>query len=201
MSKYFWLLALVIFFGLSFFNNFFISPKSNLANLIQLNLPEQPRVVRQGGKDILEAKIYSTYPFNSRSLLTINAGEENGVRIGMPATIGGKVLFGKVLEVSQNKSIIRTFFDKDFSLPVRIGNKEANALLVGGQSPRLSLIDKLSDIKEGDGVFSAGQDFPYGMAVGAVGAISDSSSNSLLEASLDVPYQISDLREAVILLE
>ncbi len=147
------------------------------------------------------AKIYSTYPFNLRNLLTINAGAKNGVRVGMPATIDGKLLLGRVIEVLEDKSIIQTIFDRDFSLPVRAGEKEINALLVGGQIPRLSLIDKSSNIEEGNGVFSAGQDFPYGMAIGAVGAISGSFANSLLEADLEVPYRISDLREAAILIK
>lgn len=196
--KYAWLIILIGILTLNFFNNFLISPKSNLASLIQFNLPEPPRLMKQSGREMLVAKIYSTYPFNNRNLLTVNAGAESGVRIGMPATIEGKILLGQVIEVFENKSIIRTFFDKDFSLPIRIGEKEANALLVGGQDPRLSLIDKSSDIKEGDSVFSAGRDFPYGMAVGTVGIIS--SANSLLEASLMTPYQISDLREVYILI-
>lgn len=199
MARYAWLFVLIGIIVINAVNHFAISPKSGLANFVQLSAAEEPRVLKSNGLEALIAKIYSTYPFNHRNLLTINAGSKDGVRIGMPVAANGTLLLGQVSEVWENKSLVQTIFDKDFSLPVRSGSLEADALLVGGQTPKLSLIEKNSVVNENDPVYSAGRNFPYRMAIGKIGFVTAAADNSLREASLVLPYQISDLREVVIL--
>lgn len=199
--KYAWLLFLLGIISLNAFNHIVISPKSGLANLIQLSAPENPQIIKINNREALIAKVYSTYPFNHRNFLTVNAGSENGVRVGMPVAVDGALLLGQVMEVWEDKSLIQTIFDRDFSLPVRSGPKEADALLVGGQTPKLSLIEEKSDVNENDPVYSAGKDFPYRMAIGKVGPVAAVANNSLREASLVLPYRVSDLREVAILIK
>lgn len=199
--KYGWLLILLGILTLSFFNNFLSSSKSGLASLIQLESMEEPKILRQNNREALVAKIYSTYPLNHRNFLSINAGSKDGVSAGMPVTFDGNFLLGKIIEISETSSIVRTIFDKDFSLPVRLGDGEVNALLVGGHDPRLNLIEKNFGAEEETMVFSAGKDFPYGLKIGKVGKIIDSLADSFKTASLELPYQIKDLRTAIILLK
>lgn len=199
--KYAWLFVLLGIISLNAFNHFAISPKSGLANLIQLTAPEDPQTLTINGREAVIAKVYSTYPFNHRNLLTVNAGSKNGVTTGMPVTVDGTLLLGQVSEVWEDKSLVQTIFDKDFSLPVRSGFQEADALLVGGQTPKLSLIEANSIVNENDPVYSAGRNFPYRMAIGKVGFVTAAADNSLREASLVLPYQISDLREVAILIK
>lgn len=198
--KYLWLLSLILILGLSLFNNFLVSPKAQLASLIKLEPISRPVIVKQDGREVLVAQIYSTYPFNHRNLLTINAGTEDGVAAGMPITADGNFLLGQVVEVSEKTSVARTIFDQDFSFSVRLGTNKTDALLAGGQTPKLTLLEKAAEIQEGDPVYSAGTGIPYGLKIGLVGAIKNLSAGSFKEAELQLPYQINNLREVAILI-
>lgn len=199
--KYIWALILFGTLAISLLTNVLFAPKANLASLISLELLTEPVLIKENGREVLIAKIYSTYPFNSRNLITLNAGNQHGLKEGMPVTADGKLLLGSIQEVLEDLSIARTIFDKDFSLSVRIGEKAINALLAGGQTPRLTLVEKSAEIHSGDIVYSATRGFPYGMKIGEIGQIKIAASGAFKEAELLLPYQITDLREAAIIIK
>ena len=141
----------------------------------------------------LTAKIFSTYPFNIKNQLTINAGEKQGVKKGTTATIGENILVGQIIEVFENYSVARTIFDPKWQLPVRIGEEEVNGLLQGGNEPKITLIEK--PVKAGDIIYSAVADFPYGLKIGEISEIKETSSGIFKEAEVKVSYNINELRE------
>lgn len=141
----------------------------------------------------LSAKIFSTYPFNIKNQLTINAGEKQGVKNGMAVTFGKNILIGQITEVFENYSVGRTIFDPKWQLPVRIGEEEINGLLQGGNEPKITLIEK--PVKAGDIVYSAGADFLYGLKIGEISEIKETSSGIFKEAKVKVSYNINELRE------
>src|SRR3989344_3641148 len=199
--RYVWLFILLGILALSIFNNLPASSKSNLAALIQLLPLDEPLPIKQNNRSALAADIYSTYPFNHRNQLILNAGSAHGVKEKMPVTVEGNFLLGRVIQVSEKNSIVETIFDPNFSLSVRVGNKAVNALLSGGQDPKLTLIEKSAEISEGDSIISVSKDFPYGSKVGSVGAINDDLLESFKETQVEFPYKTNDLRQAVILLD
>jgi Cell shape-determining protein len=85
-------------------------------------------------------------------------------------------------------SSVQTIFDPGISLPVKIGAKETNALLVGGRVPRLTLIEKEEIILPGDEVYASASDFPYGLYVGEILELFPESGSAFQEASLKIPY-------------
>ena len=141
----------------------------------------------------LTGKIFSTYPFNIKNQLTINAGEKQGVKKGTTATIGENILVGQIIEVFENYSVARTIFDPKWQLPVRIGEEEVNGLLQGGNEPKITLIEK--PVKAGDIIYSAVADFPYGLKIGEISEIKETSSGIFKEAEVKVSYNINELRE------
>ena len=141
----------------------------------------------------LTAKIFSTYPFNIKNQLTINAGEKQGVKKGTTATIGENILVGQIIEVFENYSVARTIFDPKWQLPVRIGEEEVNGLLQGGNEPKITLIEK--PVKAGDIIYSAVADFPYGLKIGEISEIKETASGIFKEAEVKVSYNINELRE------
>ncbi|MEK7194039.1 MAG: rod shape-determining protein MreC [Patescibacteria group bacterium] len=141
----------------------------------------------------LTAKIFSTYPFNIKNQLTINAGEKQGVKKGTTATIGENILVGQIIEVFENYSVARTIFDPKWQRPVRIGEEEVNGLLQGGNEPKITLIEK--PVKAGDIIYSAVADFPYGLKIGEISEIKETASGIFKEAEVKVSYNINELRE------
>lgn len=201
MFKYLWLSILIGILVFSFFSDFIVSSKTNLASLIQLEALDEPQLVSQNNREALVAKVYSTYPFNHRNLLTVNAGAADAVVAGMPVTIDGNFLLGQVIEVSENESVVRTIFDKDFTLSVKAGIAGVDALLVGGSQPALKLIEKNSEVSQSDLVYSAGRDFPYGLKIGKVGQLEDAVADAFKVALLELPYQANYIEEVAILLK
>jgi cell shape-determining protein MreC len=160
MSKYLWFLIALGLIGLVFFGNALVANKTNLAAVITLQPLEKPAFIKQGNRETLIARIYSTYPFNHRNFLTVNAGFADGVALGMAVSTDGNFLLGQVTEVFEYTSNIRTIFDKNWTISVRLGTKATDALLVSGQDPQLTLIDKKAKAEEGAPVYSASRAFP-----------------------------------------
>ncbi len=155
--------------------------------------------ISSGHSEGISAKVFSLYPFNTKQRIYIDKGAEDGVKKGDGVVVSDALLVGEVSQVFARTSEVMTLFDAQFSLPVRIGKDEVDALFEGGVSPRLSLIDKSKTIYQNDLIISADRSFPYGLSVGYIGTISEDSSGAFLTSSVFIPYNVNDLRNVVVL--
>lgn len=146
-----------------------------------------------------KAKIYSTYPFNNRAEIVIGAGINDGVKEAMGVMVDGDFLLGQIVKVYENYSVVRTIFDPTWRLSVRIGPREVDALLEGGFVPHLTMIAKDAPIAEGQVVYSASKDFKYGLPLGKIHNITDSSTAVFLEGELETPYSLNQVREVIVI--
>ncbi len=153
------------------------------------------------GESHLVAKIFSTYPFNTKNKITINIGEKQGIKKMMVATVGENILLGQITEVSENSSVVQTIFDPNWQLPVRIGEGQVDGLFQGGNTPKVVLIEKNKPVKTGDMVYSAGQEFPYGLKIGEITDIKDTAAGVFKEAFLKMPFNVGELREVQIIIK
>ena len=147
----------------------------------------------------ITAKVFSLYPFNTKQRIYIDKGSEDGVEKGDGVVVLDALLIGEVSKVFSHTSEVITLFDSQFSLPVRIGEREVDALFKGGVSPSLSLIDKSKTIQHNDLIFSADRSFPYGLSIGYIGTIAEDSSGAFLTSSVFIPYNLNDVRDVVVL--
>ena len=151
--------------------------------------------------DTIEAKVFSSYPFNNKNLISINFGLERGIKELMPVTLGGHILIGQVIKVFKNYSLVRTIFSPDWEIPVRIGDKKIPALLVGGPELKLTMIVNDKPIFDGQVIFLAKKDLPYGLKIGEVVNVQNDSVTGVFQrASVKVDYDINDLTEVSVLL-
>src|SRR5690606_37566129 len=118
----------------------------------------------------------------TKNRIYIGRGSNDNVKKGKAGLASKTVLVGIVQDVSSSRSEILTAFDTSFVLPVRIGDKEVDALLQGGISPRLTLIDRASAIASGDKIISASKDLPYGLEIGTVENVSQDASGAFFAA-------------------
>lgn len=144
------------------------------------------------------AKIYSSYPFNDRSIFTIAAGARNGVRKNAPVLAARGLLLGKVIKVFDRFSEVESIFSPAWKLPVKIGAAGIDGLLIGGPDPRVTMIVAEGEIVSGNAVYSASRDFPYGLKIGDVAAIKPSANNFFKEISLDLGYRFGNLLEVLV---
>jgi len=196
---------IVILIFVVFFTGFFIK-KDFAQNLIFGDLHRENLLLKQQNEDLkaqiqrlqiadrkyLTAEIFSTYPFNFKNQLVIAAGEQQGIKKSATVTVGENILFGQIIEVLENTSVVRTIFDPKWQLSVRIGNKEINGLFQGGNEPKITLIEK--PVNVGDAVYSTGSEFPYALKIGEVSEIKESAGGIFKEAAVALPYTVNDLR-------
>lgn len=159
---------------------------------------KQAEALRASGNNSIRSKyvqgdVYSRYPLNLKDELLVDVGAGAGVRTGGAAIFNG-MLVGRIKESGENLSIVQTVFDPNFSLPVRIGKNKVDALLKGGVEPKLTLIQKNSDISQDDMVYSASSELEYGLAIGEAGPATVSNAGVFAEAPLKLSYSPADLR-------
>ena len=170
--------------------------------ILKSELEKQTGELSEGwlaGYQYKTAAVYATYPFNFRHFLTINKGSKDGLKLNMPVLVGQGVLLGKVTEVFPKYSLVRTIFDPEWEMAVRVGGTGVDALLRGGLTPVISLIDKKLSVKSGDSVYSSGTGFPYGLAIGEVGRLSYSDSDLFKRSDLALPYAVGNLKEILVI--
>lgn len=142
--------------------------------------------------DALKVEIYSRYPFNNKDELIMAAGSVAGIKAGMAVLYNG-LFIGRVKEIRERVSLVKTIFDPSFELSVKIGDGKNNGLFKGGSNPKITLIGKEADIKSGSGVFSANIDLPHGLPLGEVADIYDETGGVWRTASLKIPYDLQTI--------
>lgn len=157
---------------------------------IQNQLPQKP-------ENYLRALVYSRYPFNFKNKMLINVGAADGVQIGQPVLFGD-FLIGRVEQVFGYSALVTTLFDQRWQSAVIIGERAEDALLVGGNQPLLTLIDKNAMVETGDAVYNGAPDFPYGIPIAEIRRISSSGNQLWQEAQLVFPYDLNDVRTVLL---
>lgn len=165
------------------------------SEIARLNLIKSQVSERLSG--YFTAMVYSRYPFNFKNELLVNVGEKDGIAVGRPVLFRD-VLVGRTIKVFSDSALIQTVFDDGFQLSVGIGNSGVRALFKGGSLPKLSLIPLSGSIGQGDVVYSVSPDFPYGVPIGEVGAVSLGNDHLFREASLKFSYDLNEVKAVLV---
>jgi len=162
-------------------------------------LSSQPSIIKDSGTTYIYARVYSTYPFNNADKLLINAGTEQGVVAGAVVLARPGIFLGEVTAANKNTSEVRTLYDPELEIPVKIGQAKIDSLLLGGHEIKLSLISKKKAAQAGQTVTLAAPQYPYGLLIGTAQDLRDSADNLFQEATLQTPYAISELNDVYVI--
>lgn len=155
------------------------------------------------------ANVYSRYPLNFKHELVIDKGARDGLKEGMAvmallnrtekgASPSDTFFIGTISRVTATKSFVKTVFDHNFKIAVRIGSQKTSGLFVGGLSPIVTTLPKESKISPGDIILSAAPEMPYGALIGRLREIRFSSDQLFREADVEFPYDINNLQKVAI---
>jgi len=147
--------------------------------------------------NFIGAMVYLHYPLNFKNELLLNVGARDGIAVNKVVVAGG-VLIGRISGIFADTALVETVFNGDFQTAVRIGSWGTQALLRGGTMPKLTLIPLDAGIAGGDIVYSASPDFPYGLPIGEIGAITTSSDRLFREATLNFAYDINSISAVMV---
>ncbi|OHB20815.1 MAG: hypothetical protein A2939_04735 [Parcubacteria group bacterium RIFCSPLOWO2_01_FULL_48_18] len=139
---------------------------------------------------------------NLSRTIAIGIGVRDGMREGLPAMWTNKIYLGILADVFERYSLIRTLFDTEMRIEVRIGPSLIPALLVGGSDPLLDFIPKEARVEIGDAVFTAPgyQLAPPDLYVGKIASIQDYESDVVKRARIEFPYVLESIKDVFIVL-
>ncbi len=147
------------------------------------------------------ADVFSDYPFNNYASLIIDAGSDDGLKIGMAVLAGEGVLLGKIKEVGRTQSEAATIFDPNWRSAAAFGPDRSKALLVGGPAPYLDLISKEATLTAGDLVFSIAKDFPLNLNLGKILNWEAGEGGIWSRARLEPPVHFENLKKVLVILD
>ncbi len=158
--------------------------RTNAEMMLQLSRLREYGITNTDLKGLLALKDSSKFPLipativskslsKSQGTVTINAGSNQGVKIGMPI-ITDKGLAGIVYSVANNYSIARTLNNVDLKITVKSERTRENAVLKwNGDWLVMINVPKTFDIKKGDRIVSSeiSSIIPFPLPVGVVNEI------------------------------
>lgn len=154
--------------------------------------------VESGKYRIQEVQVFSRYPLNDHASISVNAGSDDGLKIGMPVLTAPGVLLGKIKTVSRTKSEIETIFDPSWRSTVSVGDGRIKAVLVGGSTPYVDLLPKNASTTEGDAVLNLAPEFPMNLFLGKITDLQEGSNALWLQGTIDPFFKFEDIDRVLV---
>ncbi|MEF2277670.1 rod shape-determining protein MreC [Deinococcus sp. YIM 134068] len=170
---------------------------SRLRQVVQIRATQAPNAVGL-------AQVVAVDPSPLLARLTLNRGQEDGVRVRMPVTVPGG-LVGQVVGVSANRATVVGLVDPESSVGVTLeGSRGGRGLAVGFPPDRLrAQFSRSVPVKPGDVLVtsSLGGVYPVGIRVGTVERVLPLGPNDVNRAVVVRPAVDVGAVEDVTLLE
>lgn len=120
---------------------------------------------------IISAKIVNKSLVQTRNTITINAGENDSIKVNMPV-ITDDGLVGKIVGVSKNYSIAQILYNKDLRISAKVQRSRVDGIFTydGVGNLILTNVPKAADVNPGDLVITSDYSnlFPGGIPLGTV---------------------------------
>lgn len=135
-------------------------------------LREQLNFTKSEDKKLLSAYVIAQDPNGLFQFITINRGEKDEVKVGMPVVISGGILIGKIKEVVSDTSKVLLLTDSSSSIPALIQENRATGIVKGEMKLGLvmEMIPQDVEVKVGNSVITSSLtgEFPEGLLIGHV---------------------------------
>ncbi len=155
--------------------------RTNAEMMLHLSRLREYAIVNEDLKGLLALKDSSTFPLipativsksltKSQGTITLNAGKNQSVKVGMPV-ITDKGLVGIIYSISDNYSIARTLTNVDLKIAVKSERTRENAVMKwNGEKLVMINVPKTFDLKKGDRIVTSeiSSIIPFPLPVGLV---------------------------------
>ena len=155
--------------------------RTNAEMMLHLSRLREYAIVNEDLKGLLALKDSSTFPLipativsksltKSQGTITLNAGKNQSVKVGMPV-ITDKGIVGIVYSISDNYSIARTLTNVDLKVTVKSERTRENAVMKwNGEWLVMINVPKTFDLKKGDRIVTSeiSSIIPFPLPVGLV---------------------------------
>jgi rod shape-determining protein MreC len=137
----------------------------------------------------ISSKILGKTLIQTRNTITLNSGENDSVRVGMPV-ITEKGLAGRIIATSPKFSIAQILFNKDLKVSVKDQRSRVDGILTWDGEDKLMMknVSKSADLMTGDVIITSeySNNFPQGIPIGYV--VSVGTVDNLFKKIEIVPF-------------
>ncbi|MDR2723984.1 MAG: rod shape-determining protein MreC [Holosporaceae bacterium] len=118
---------------------------------------------------VVAARVVSIFSNDFTQAFILNVGKTNGVKID-DVVKNSNGLIGRIIEVHDDWSRVLLITDINSCIPVKIGEQQVNAIMIGGNSNRLFIYTIHEDIaiNEGDEVRTSGYGICENISIGKI---------------------------------
>lgn len=172
---------------------------AELATLRQENelLRKQLAFVQRQHLEVKTAAVTSRSSSKRSTKMTINLGEADGLRTGMPVIVGDGNLVGKISHLNQYSATVTGLTDLNTATAVSLLNSNRTIGIAKGTIGELLDLDFIphdEKIMVGDLVVTSGleEEIPSGLIVGIVTAVDDDQNTPFQKAVIEPLVNITD---------
>lgn len=126
------------------------------------------------GCNVIPAKIIGKTLIQTRNNITLDEGEKDSIKVGMPL-MTDRGLVGKIVAVSQNYSVAQILFNKDLKVSAKDQRSRVDGIIAWDGENKLTMknVSKSSDVMIGDAIITSeySNSFPPGIPVGYVTSV------------------------------
>jgi len=136
-----------------------------------------------------------------RTIIGIDRGSNDGLRVGLPILAAGGTLIGQIIDVRPNTSFVRLITDPDSAVRVRHQTSRSEVVATGDTLGNLEVsIPWTSDVELGHIFVTSGLDgeLPQGLPVGRVSAVEGAVQDAFRHVLLEPIAPLGQLEQVVV---
>jgi rod shape-determining protein MreC len=158
--------------------------------------------LQETGAQGVAARVTSRDASNWAQAITVDRGEQHGVRVGN-SVVDGNAIVGQVIAVSSSSAKIQLLTDNTSAIDSLVQNSRAQGTAEGmlGRNLRLKYVQRESPVVIGDRVIASGLDgiYPKGALVGVVTRVERNSVGMFQVIELEPSADVLRLENVLIL--
>jgi rod shape-determining protein MreC len=137
--------------------------------------------------------------------LLINAGSEEGIKLGQPVIVGNGILVGKIIKSDAHLAIVRLVNDNQSKVEASILNNDQTIGIVEGGygiSLQMKFVPRNETIIADNQIITSGfeQGIPRGLLIGKVVAVENEAYQGFQNVSLISPIDLTKVLQVSVLL-
>lgn len=181
-----------------------IDAKNKILEEENAELKKQVNFVKRTAYQTLTVSVVGRDADSIEKTAIANAGQNQGVKVGLPVIVGDGVLIGRVTKVEDELSVVRLLDDNQSKILATLLNKDRSLGVVEagfGTSIRMGFIPRNEIVMIGDQIITSGQEveIPKGLLIGKVISVENEAYQPFQQAILEPAVNLEKLTNVTII--
>lgn len=181
-----------------------VDAKNKILEEENIELKKQVNFINRVAYKTLTVNVVGRNADSTEKTVIINAGQNQGVKVGLPVIVGDGVLVGRITKVEDELSVVRLLNDNQSKILATLLNKERSLGVIEagfGTSVRMGFIPRNEIVMIGDQIITSGQEveIPKGLLIGKVVSIENEAYQPFQQAVLEPAVNLEKLIDVTII--